>query len=157
MGLMLSKMLETAANKYRHVLIDCPPVLGMLMVNALVACDKLMVPVQTELLAIKGLDRMLRTLDMVEHSLNKKISYTILPTMHDKRTLASQKSLKILYDEYKEIISEQPVPVDTKFRDASFAGKPISFIDNKTHGLKAYENLLKELQNIADKENRDVA
>lgn len=157
MGLMLSQILKSAENKYEHVLIDCPPVLGMLMLNALVACDKLIIPVQTESLAIKGLHRMLRTLDMIEHSLNTKIDYTILPTMHDKRTLASQKSLQILYDEYKETISDEPIPVDTKFRDASFAGKPISFLHKGTHGLKAYENLLQNTLNTSHEENRDVA
>ena len=157
MGLILSQVLKSATNKYDHVLIDCPPVLGMLMLNALVACDKLIIPVQTESLAIKGLHRMVRTIKMIEHSLNTKIDYTVLPTMYDKRTLASQKSLQILYDEYKETISDEPIPIDTKFRDASFAGKPISFLHKGTHGLKAYENLLKNTLNISYEENRDVA
>ena len=157
MGLMLSQVLKAAENKYQHVLIDCPPVLGMLMLNALVACDRLIVPVQTEMLAIKGLHRMLHTLEMIEHSLHKKIDYTILPTMYDKRTLASQKSLQILHDEYKELIFDKPIPVDTKFRDASFIGKPLSFVNKNTHGLKAYEYLLKKILDVPANQNRDVA
>lgn len=157
MGLILSQALTTEINNYSNVLIDCPPVLGMLMLNALVACDQLIIPVQTELLAIKGLRRMLRTLDMIEHSLHKKIKYTILPTMHDKRTLASRKSLQILEEEYKEYISFQPIPVDTKFRDASFSGKPISCINKDTHGLKAYEALLEQLSGVRKHATRDVA
>lgn len=157
MGLVLSKVLEKAVDKYDHVLIDCPPVLGLLMLNALVACDQLVVPVQTELLAIKGLHRMLRTIEMIEKSLHKKLNYIVLPTMYDKRTGASQKSLQILSDEYKDSISSQPIPVDTKFRDASFAGKPISYINKTTHGLKAYEILLEQMLHTDADESRDVA
>jgi chromosome partitioning protein len=165
MGLMLSQVLKKAATQYHHVLIDCPPALGMLMLNALVACDQLVVPVQTELLAIKGLHRMLHTLEMIEKSLQKKITYTILPTMYDQRTLASQKSLKILNDEYKEFLSTEPIPVDTKFRDASFSGKPVSSITKNTHGLTAYKILLDQLlttangaaNNATNNDSRDVA
>lgn len=157
MGLMLAQVLKAANNKYSHVLIDCPPALGMLMLNALVACEKLIVPVQTELLAIKGLQRMTHTLGMIERSLHKKIEYIILPTMYDKRTLASKKSLQILIDEYKDSLSDEPIPVDTKFRDASFAGKPISFITKETHGLNAYQHLLDNNLNVFHNENKDVA
>jgi len=157
MGLILSRVLKNASQQYDHVLIDCPPVLGLLMLNAMVACDQLVVPVQTELLAIKGLHRMLRTIEMIEHSLRKKIVYTILPTMYDKRTRASQKSLQILKDDFAPFLSGEPIPVDTKFRDASFAGKPISFINKNTHGLKAYEALLQQMLPDTGDENRNVA
>lgn len=157
MGLILSQVLTKSTHQYAHVLIDCPPVLGLLMLNALVACDQLVVPVQTELLAIKGLHRMLRTIEMIEKSLHKKLNYTVLPTMYDQRTRASQKSLQILQDEYKDYLSSQPIPVDTKFRDASFSGKPISFINKNTHGLKAYEVLLEQMLNDNTNESRQVA
>ena len=157
MGLILSRVLKNASQKYDHVLIDCPPVLGLLMLNAMVACDQLIVPVQTELLAIKGLHRMLRTIEMIEHSLHKKIIYTVLPTMYDKRTRASQKSLQILNDDFKQFLSTEPIPVDTKFRDASFAGKPLSFINKNTHGLKAYEVLLQQMLPDTNDESRNVA
>ncbi|VAW51225.1 ParA-like protein [hydrothermal vent metagenome] len=172
MGLILSSVLKNATQQYKHVLIDCPPVLGLLMLNAMVACDQLVVPVQTELLAIKGLHRMLRTIEMIENSLHKKIIYTVLPTMYDKRTLASQKSLQILKDECKGFLSAEPIPIDTKFRDASFTGKPISFTNKNTHGLKAYKTLLQQMlpaindeaidnkaidNNAANNKNRDAA
>lgn len=157
MGLMLAQALKAATGKYSHVLIDCPPALGMLMLNALVACEQLIVPVQTELLAIKGLQRMLHTLGMIEHSLHKKIEYTILPTMYDQRTLASKKSLQILTEEYRGSLSDEPIPVDTKFRDACFSGKPVSYITKTTHGLSAYVNLLEKNLHYHHHENKDVA
>ena len=119
----------------------------MLIVNALVACDKIIIPVQTEHLAIKGLKQMLRTLEMIEHSLQKKLDYTILPTMYDQRTRASQISLNSLIDDHKRYISEMYVPVDTKFRDASLAGIPLSNMYPDTHGLKAYKDVLANLLN----------
>lgn len=156
MGLVLKNALANLEGKYKNVLIDCPPVLGMLMLNALVSCEQLIIPVQTESLAIKGLNRMLHTLEMIEHSLHKKINYMVLPTMHDKRTTASKRSLDILMDEHKNAISNEPIPVDTKFRDASFAGKPITYINKDTHGLKAYESLLEQMV-FSSVSSRDVA
>ena len=66
MGLVLKKAMREIADEYDYVLIDCPPILGVLMVNALAACDRIIVPVQTEFLALKGLDRMMKTLDIMQ-------------------------------------------------------------------------------------------
>lgn len=153
MGLVLLRSLAKLSDRYRYVLIDCPPMLGMLMVNALAACDHLIIPVQTEFLAIKGLQRMLRTLEMIGKTRKTEIDYTILPTMFDVRTVASKKSLKELQLNYKGNIFSSSIPVDTKFRDASCAGKPVSSLHPGTHGLIAYHEflslLLNEPQNTA--------
>ena len=81
MGLVISQALQILASKYEHVIIDCPPMLGVLMVNALAASDLLLLPVQTEYLALKGLERMVHTLGMIQKSLNKILPYSIVPTM----------------------------------------------------------------------------
>ena len=145
MGLVLGRSLQMIDDHYRHVLIDCPPILGMLMVNALAACDELLIPVQTEHLAIKGLDRMLRTLSMIERSMKMNIDYTILPTLFDRRTMASVQSLERLRELHSGHLFHSPIPVDTKFRDASHAGKPLSHMHPNTHGLRAYEQFLDSL------------
>jgi chromosome partitioning protein len=157
MGLVLARAIELLHGQYQYVIIDCPPMLGMLMVSALAACDRLVIPVQTEHLAIKGLQRMLRTLEMVEHSLKRKPVFTILPTMFDKRTTACRQSLLQIQTDYADTMVASAIPVDTKFRDASQRGEPLSFMHPDTHGLQAYEALLTDLLVQAHDPDRAVA
>lgn len=144
-GMVLSKVLQQLTERYHYVVIDSPPMLGMLMVSALAACDKLIVPVQTEYLAIKGLQRMLRTINMIQKSLGKELGYDILPTMYDQRTMASRQSLEQLRNDYPEHLVSSVIPVDTKFRDASHQGKPLSHMSSVTHGIVAYKEFLVSL------------
>jgi chromosome partitioning protein len=157
MGLVLARAIRSVQQRYRYVMIDCPPMLGMLMVSALAACDRLVIPVQTEHLAIKGLQRMLRTLEMIERSLKQKPVYTILPTMFDKRTTACRQSLQQIEMDYADSAVASAIPVDTKFRDASQRGQPLSFMHPGTHGLLAYEALLSDLLAQAQPADRAVA
>ena len=89
MGLVITKTLEQLKYDYDYVLIDTPPILGVLLINAMAACQKLIMPVQTEHLAIKGLERMMRTLQMVIRSQKRDFKYTVVPTMFDRRTHSS--------------------------------------------------------------------
>ena len=81
MGLFLKKQLSLVEDDYDFVLIDCPPVLGVMMVNALAACTKILVPVQTEFLALKGLERMIKTLEIMQKSRHEYFNYCIIPTI----------------------------------------------------------------------------
>lgn len=146
MGLVLKKALAKISGEFDFAIIDCPPVLGVLMVNALAACDKVIVPTQTEYLALKGLDRMIRTMEIMGRSLNKSFDTLIIPTMFDKRTNAALASRKRLMNDYGERIWEGVIPVDTHFRDASLVQLPISAAYPKTRGVKAYEKLLAVLE-----------
>lgn len=146
MGLVLLQALKQVQESFEYVLIDCPPMLGMLMINALAACEQLIIPVQTEFLAIKGLQRMLRTMKMIERSLKKQLRYYVLPTLYDQRTRASRQCLQQMQQDYAEHITQTVIPVDTKFRDASFDGKPLSIIYPDTHGVVAYKKLLVEAE-----------
>ncbi len=94
MGLVLKRALLRIQDQYDYVLIDCPPVLGVMMVNALAACDRILVPVQTEFLALKGLERMMKTFEIMQRSKRDKFRFTVIPTMFDKRTRASLMTLK---------------------------------------------------------------
>lgn len=149
MGLKVNQALQHIADDYDYVIIDSPPVLGVLMINALAACHNLLVPVQTEFLAIKGLERMLRTCEMVLKSQKKSFEHLIIPTMFDRRTHASTASLRELRNTYPDTIWPAMIPIDTRFRDASEAGLPISVFDAKTRGTEAYRSLLKYLLNRA--------
>lgn len=145
MGLQVAKALATQKQHYDYVLIDSPPVLGVLMVNALAACSHLLVPVQTEFLALKGLQRMIRTIEMVNRARRNKLDYTIVPTFYDRRTQASVSSLRELHHVYGERISNAVVPVDTKFRNASLKGLVPSSLDAGSRGVHAYAKLLRNL------------
>jgi len=145
MGLIVSRALTQLWDDFDYVILDNTPSLGVLMVNALAAAQHLVIPVQTEFLAIKGLERMLHTLQMIMRSQKNQLPYTIVPTMFDRRTQASVKSLNSLRKTYQDTLWKSAVPVDTKFRDASQAGVIPSKLDAQTHGVRAYRHLLDEL------------
>lgn len=146
MGLVLKGAIERLAPDYDYVLIDCPPMLGVLLINALAACEQLLIPVQTEFLAIKGLERMLHTLQMVLRARSGKLRHLIVPTMFDRRTRASIDSLRALRSQHADQLWHGVIPIDTRFRDASQAGVPPSLFDPRSRGVAAYQLLLEQLQ-----------
>jgi len=148
MGLFLKKQLMFVEDDYDVVLIDCPPVLGVMMVNALAACDKVLLPVQTEFLASKGLERMVKTLQIMQKSREQSFNYCIIPTMFDKRTRASLDTLQQLKDTYNSDVWSGVIPIDTKFRDASLQHLPVSLYSRNCRGAFAYETLLNYLLQI---------
>ncbi len=142
MGLVLRNLLALVADEYDVAIVDCPPVLGVLMVNALAASQHIVIPVQTEFLAIKGLERMVKTMEIMGRSKKTRYSYTVVPTMYDKRTKASPAALQVLSEQYGDSLWRDVIPVDTKFRDASLAHLPASHYASGSRGVKAYERLL---------------
>lgn len=146
MGLVLSKALALIADSYDWVIIDTPPILGVLMINALAACNYLIIPVQTEFLALKGLERMVGTLNMMNKSRRKAPEYTIVPVMYDRRTQASVGSLRTIRNTWMDRVWPGHIPVDTRFRDASRAGLPPHVFDPSSRGVEAYASLLRFLQ-----------
>lgn len=146
MGLVISRSLAQVYDDYDLAVIDTPPLLGVLMVNALAACQHLVIPVQTEFLAIKGLERMVNTLQMMSKSRRKALEYSIVPVMYDRRTQASVTSLRTIRNSYPEQVWAGHIPVDTKFRDASKAGVPPHLFDATSRGVEAYRSLYKWLQ-----------
>ncbi|MCF6281613.1 MAG: ParA family protein [Candidatus Polarisedimenticolaceae bacterium] len=145
MGLVLKNALRELEEKFDYVLIDCPPMLGVLMVNALAACDRLIIPVQTEFLALKGLERMMQTLSMILRARHIELPYTIVPTMFDQRTRASVDSLRVLRETYSDHLWADMIPIDTQLREASKAGIPPAQYNANTHGVLAYGRLLDSL------------
>ncbi len=148
MGLVLAKTLQRLGRQFDHVLIDSPPLLGILMVNALAACERVIVPVQTEFLALKGLERFIETLRRIEKSRQFPFRPILVPTMFDRRTRASMLSLQWLTEHYPELLWDGVIPVDTGFRDASRAGKPWSLMNPTARGVIAYRSLSQALLNL---------
>jgi len=144
-GLVIKRALDSVRHDFDHVIIDCPPVLGILMVNALAACEQLIIPVQTEFLAIKGLERILHTLQMIGRSRGDGLRHVIVPTMFDRRTRASIDALRSLRRDYGTQVWEAVVPVDTQFRDASRQHLPLSVLNPRARGAAAYAALLNSL------------
>ena len=142
MGLVIKKSLEHVSEVYDYALLDCPPMLGLLMVNALAACERLLIPVQTEFLALKGLERMTNTLNMIQKARKQNIIQTIVPTFYDQRLNASIDTLKILRSTYSTLIWDGLIPIDTQFRDASSHGAPLTIERPSCRGSRAYSNLL---------------
>ena len=157
MGLVLYRGLHSLEGDWDHVLLDCPPMLGILMVNALAACDFLVIPVQTEFLALNGLRRMLSTLEMIGQSRGRIPDYRIVPTQFDQRTRASRESLENLRAEFGAHLWNGIIPVDTRFRDASRAGRPLPLMSPSSRGSRAYEELLDELLSADGQPAREAA
>lgn len=153
-GLVLAQAFNKLAHQFDFVLIDCPPVLGVLMVNALAACQRLIVPVQTEFLALKGLERMMRTVTMVAKARKNAFEVTVVPCMFDRRTRASVDSLAMLQTRYPDTIWNGFIPVDTQFREASRQGTPLSYLMPRSHGAVAYQQLLTTLVGDVVSDNR---
>ncbi|MCE9957086.1 ParA family protein [Aeromonas rivipollensis] len=156
MGLVLKRALLRVQDQYDYVLIDCPPVLGVMMVNALAACDRILVPVQTEFLALKGLERMMKTFEIMQRSKRDKFHYTVIPTMFDKRTRASLMTLQSIKEQYGEAVWNAVIPIDTKFRDASLLHIPPSIYAPGSRGTYAYETLLNFIDALERQRTQEV-
>lgn len=146
MGLVLSRTLGQLWDNYDYALIDTPPILGVLLVNAMAASQRMIIPTQTEHLAMKGLERMVHTLKMVMRSQNRPLPYLILPTLFDRRTLASLNTLKEMRTTYPDNLWSEVIPVDTSLRDASFQGVFPHQLDAQGRGVRAYRHLLGYLE-----------
>ncbi|GAB2525202.1 ParA family protein [Lysobacter humi (ex Lee et al. 2017)] len=142
LGLALGRALHAARDVYDFALLDCPPTLGLLMVNALAAADRLVCPTQTDPLALHGLRDMLRTASMVERSRRRPLPRSILPTLHDRRTKSGVQSLQELRDTYGDLVCPDAIPLDTRLRDAAnlAAGGSVA-----SRGADAYREALQWL------------
>src|SRR5690606_31324307 len=144
-GRVLADAIARLRNRFDAVIIDCPPTLGLLMINALAAAERVLIPVQTEHLALEGLARMLRTLDMVERSQRRRIERIVIPTLFDRRTRASLLALEQLRAEHSSVLWPEPVPVDTRLRDAARAGLPAPLHAPEGRAVGVYRRLLDHL------------
>ncbi len=147
-GLVVVDALAQLNKKYAYVFIDCPPVLGVLMVNALAACERLIIPVQCEFLAIKGLMQMVRTLAMVNHARGSDLPFTIIPTMFDSTLKTAVESYATLKDSYPYNLWDKTIPFDPSFREASERGMPLTLLNPRAAGAIAYHQLLTSLLRI---------
>ena len=156
-GLVIVNALEKLRKRYAYVFIDCPPVLGVLMVNALAACERLMIPVQSEFLALKGLEGMVRTLNMITSAKGTSLPYTIVPTMYDQDVDVARDSLQMLKDIYPYNIWDDVIPYDTQFKIASEKGVPLAVLNPRSQGSIAYRKLLTTLLRITYEQDQKTS
>lgn len=145
MGMAVGKGLRMLADEFDYILLDSPPVLGLLMVNVLAASQQLLIPSQTEPLALEGLERMVRTLAMIKKSRGAVPPFVIVPTLHDKRTRAGKDCLNQLRDKYSAHLWRGAIPVDTQLREASRMHISPAQLTDPSRGLEGYQLLVKDL------------
>lgn len=144
-GFILRDALKTVPDHYDFIMLDCPPQMGVLLVNALVASNLLVIPIQTDFLALHGLKLLFDTLRTLNKALPTPIFYRALPTMYDKRAKACTKVLNLLQGKMGKTMFSSIVPMDTHFREASALGRVVYDIDPLCRGAEAYNSLAKEV------------
>ncbi len=127
------------AHDFQFVLVDCPPSLGLLTVNALAACDGLLIPIQCEYFALEGVSELMRTVDEVRRYLNPNLAIDgVLLTMYDERTnLARQVALEVR-SVFGDLVFESVVPRNVRLAEAPSFGRPIQAYDLRCRGSQAY-------------------
>jgi len=145
MGQTISQALKLLANDFDHVLIDTPPLIGLLLINALAAAHRLIIPVQTDPMALSSLQGMSATLNRLRSSIHRPLPDTLVPTLFDPRTRSSRLCLQHLKKDYADRLWPDPIPVDTGFRDAARLGVPLGDRNAESPGWVAYSRLLDSL------------
>lgn len=131
---------------YDVVLIDCPPSLGLLTVNALTAAHSVIIPVQTEYYALEGLGQLLETMKLVRQALNPKLAILgVVMTMHNTRTTLSSQVEEQLRANFKDRLFQTAVPRNIRVAEAPSHGKPVGEYDKWSKGARAYKQLTKEI------------
>ncbi|WP_374011590.1 ParA family protein [Pseudoxanthomonas koreensis] len=155
LGLALSQALTRHSGQHDYVLLDCSPTLGLLMINALAAADRVIIPTQTEPLALHGLAGMCRTVEMVERSRQRPLPASVLPTLYDRRTRAGQDALKKMQDDHGALVWEDAIPVDTRIsntellvqapgEDSGYPGRALSAYKRALEWILAEDQQLLE-------------
>lgn len=142
----LSNLLEEAKHAYDYIIIDCPPSLGLLTINSLVAADELLIPVQAEYYALEGLGQLLSTINLIQTHIKPdlKILGAVI-TMFDKRTRLSEDVMNELYKYFPDTIFRSVIPRTVRLAEAPSFGKSIAHYDPGGKGATAYERLAREI------------
>ncbi|MFW6178575.1 MAG: ParA family protein, partial [Desulfohalobiaceae bacterium] len=144
----LRKNLELVKRDYDYILLDCPPHLGVILINALVAADLTIIPIQTEFLALHGLRLTFDTIRMLNRALPEQIYYKTLATMHDRRVGACRRVYNLLRKKLGDRFFQTAINIDTQFREASAQGKLIFDVAPRSRGGAEYLRLAREIERL---------
>lgn len=142
----LKKLLEPVRNDFDYIFIDCPPSLGLLTVDALVASDSLLIPIQCEFYALEGLTKLLESMKMVKAKLNPDLEiFGVLMTMYDARTTLSKQVVEEVQRFFGKKVFKTIIPRNVKLSEAPSHGLPINMYARVSKGALAYAKLAKEV------------
>ena len=143
---ILKKALNKVRKKYDFIIIDCPPSLNMLTVNALTAADTVLVPIQCEYYALEGLSQLIHTIDLVQQRLNPNLLIEgVVFTMYDVRTNLSNQVVENVRNNLDAKIYDTLIPRNIRLAEAPSYGLPINLYDSKSAGAESYRLLAKEV------------
>jgi chromosome partitioning protein len=145
---VLKKRLSGIINDYDYILIDSPPAINLLTINALVAADTVLIPIQCEYFALEGVSELMDTLVRIQRGYNPKLGIEgLLLTMYDERTNLSRQVQEDLVGFFKEKVLDTVIPRNVRLAEAPSFGQPILLYDVRSRGANAYLSLAKELLN----------
>lgn len=151
----LKTKLDSIRDKYDYIIIDCPPSLGLVTLNAFTASDSVLIPVQCEYYALEGLGQLLNTIELVKKHMNKNIRIEgALLTMYDARTNLSNQVVKEVKRYFEDKVYKNVIPRNVKLSEAPSYGMPITMYDPRSKGAKSYEKFVKEFLKINEEEQK---
>jgi chromosome partitioning protein len=146
----LRRRVASVRDRYEFILIDTPPSLGLLTLNALVACDSIVIPIQTHYYALLGMRQLLRTLKMVREEVGHQVEILgVLPTMYDARTTISKEIVAGIHDFFPNKVFKTTVHFNIKLVESSMTGVPLFVTSPDSRGAKEYANLAREVIALA--------
>ncbi len=154
---ILKNKLEEVGGRYDFVLLDCPPSLGMLTLNAFTAANVILIPVQAQYLAFRGMQMLFNTITKVKTRLNPELEIMgVLPTFYDRRTRHSREVIQHLKEFYGDKVIDIPIPSTIKFADTTTAGESILTYSGSSPAAAAYRKLASEVQNGTKSKRRQA-
>lgn len=143
---ILKRALEPVLDKYDYIIIDCPPSLGLLTINALAACEGVIVPIQGEYYALEGLTQLIDTINMIKKKLNPSIGILgVVITMHDRRTQLTKQVVEEVQKYFGDKVFKTFIPRNVRLAEAPSHGQTIEEYDPKSKGSIAYQALANEV------------
>ena len=143
---ILKEHLDKIKDKYDYIIVDCPPALGMLTVNAMTAADTVLVPILCEFFALDGLSQLIYTIELIQNSLNPTLRIEgVVFTMYDARTNLSLQVVENVKDNLKQNIYKTIIPRNVRLAEAPSHGLPINLYDSKSAGAESYRLLAEEV------------
>ena len=142
----LKKALESVKEKYDFIIIDCPPSLSLITLNAFTACDSVIMPIQCEYYALEGLSQLTKTIKRVKKSLNKDLSIEgVLLTMFDSRTNLSVQVVEEVKKYFSSTVFNTVIPRNVRLSEAPSYGMPVIAYDKNSKGAECYKKLAAEV------------